>query len=178
MKISQSIIHGAIIAGLIMPLFAVAADDENVNLETIEYTNSEDEFTPCGVTPEIDFVENPKEIKRGEVSYVSGGICEGGVEQMKSLAKKFPLEIVLVEKTEEKEKEGYIADVKIKITDAKDNLILDVSTEGPYLLANMPSGKYTITAEYDDVVKTKLVNVNKNKHKRVVFLWTTEPLEK
>lgn len=175
MKINQSIVSALIVAGLTVPLLAIAADDESVNMDMIEYSNSEDVFTPCGVAQsdeEISFLPPPKEIKIGEVSYISGGVCVGGVEQMKSMAKNFPLEIVLVEKAEDKEKEGYIADVQVKINDAKDNLILDVSTEGPYLLVKLPDGLYLISAEYNDVIKTNQVKINSNKHERVVFLWS------
>lgn len=178
MKINQSIIGTAIIASLTIPLLAIAAEEEKVNLETIEYAYPEEAFTPCGVAQsdeEIDFTSKTKEIKIGKVSYVTGGICSDEVEQMKTLAKNYPLEVVLVEKTEEKEKEGYIADVKVKIHDAKDNLMLEVTTEGPFLLVNLPDGSYKVTAEYNNVIKTNKVNVNKKKHERIVFLWSIKP---
>ncbi|PCI52840.1 MAG: hypothetical protein COB34_08820 [Methylophilaceae bacterium] len=88
---------------------------------------------------------------------------------MKSLAKNFPLEIVLVEKMDGKE--VYLADVNINIFDAKEKLVLNVSTEGPFLLAKLPNGVYQITAEFNAVMKTKRVMINKNKHTRIVFLW-------
>lgn len=156
-----------IFVGLVMST-SFAAD--NVQPTTIEEATDVSSEEECG----IDLISPPKPITRGEVSYVSGGICIGGVNQMKSMAKDFPLEVVLVEKSDEYEKENYIADVKVKINDASDNLILDVVTEGPFLLVNLPSGNYQISAEYHDVVKSRRVKINKNKHERIVFLWPAQ----
>lgn len=106
-----------------------------------------------------------------EVSYISGGICLTGVQTMKDLAKDYALELVLVEKTDAYEKENYIADVMVTIKDVKEKIVLSASTEGPFLLVNLPDGQYQVTAEYNGVIKTKKVKVNNSKHKRVVFLW-------
>lgn len=105
----------------------------------------------------------------GDVTYVSGGIGKGEVAEMKRLAKNYPLEIVCVQK--EDGVEGYIADVKLQISDTKGNLVLDVATDGPFLLADLPKGKYTITAEYNNTIKTNHVTIGGKKHQRLVFAW-------
>lgn len=179
MKLYPYTKHLLLVATLALVPTAFAIDDD-VPLDTIEYAHPADEFTPCGVSSpdgEPEFSITPKEIKLGDVTYVSGGICIGGVQQMKALAKRYPLEIVLVEKTNEKEKEGYIADVKVMITDMKDKLILDVTTEGPYLLVKLPDGKYKVSAEYNQEVKKHIVKVSQNRHERAVFLWKTQSPE-
>ncbi|MGJ8620853.1 MAG: hypothetical protein ACSHWN_11025 [Methylophilaceae bacterium] len=110
-----------------------------------------------------------------KISYVSGGVCLDEVELMKSIANKFPLEIVLVEKSDKNEKENYIADVKVVITDVKkENKFLDVYTEGPYLLVNLPDNRYLITAQYNGINKEYKVNIDNKKHKRIVFLWSAQ----
>lgn len=147
---------------------AILAEDKTDLLsDNTNNINSEEE---CG----IDLLPPPIPTMKGEVAYVSGGICTGGVDQMKSMAKQFQLEIVLVEKSEAYEKENYIADVKVQIKDAKEKLILDVVTDGPFLLVNLPNGRYEIMAEYNEVVKTRKVKIDKNKHEKVVFLWPAE----
>jgi hypothetical protein len=169
MKTNALLTKSFIIASLMISTFALADETQLVVPDNTENVNSSEEA--CG----IDLLPPPKKTSMGEVSYVSGGICTGGVEQMKSMAKDFPLEVVLVEKAEENEKENYIADVKVKINDAKDNLILDVVTEGPFLLVDLPDGSYQITAEFHHVIKTRKVKINKNKHERVVLLWPAQP---
>ncbi len=109
------------------------------------------------------------------ISYVSGGVCIDEVELMKSIANNFPLEIVLVEKVDQNEKENYIADVKVVITDIKkEKKFLDVYTEGPYLLVNLPDNRYLITAAYNGISKEYKVNIDNKKHKRIVFLWSAQ----
>ena len=109
------------------------------------------------------------------INYVTGGVCIDEVKLMKSIANDFPLEIVLVEKSDENEKENYIADVRVVITDTnKEKKFLDVYTEGPFLLVNLPDNKYLITADRNGVSKEYKVNIDNKKHKRVVFLWPAD----
>lgn len=126
--------------------------------------------TECGV--------DPTPLQQSEtsnaVSYISGGICLTGVQTMKDLAKDYVLELVLVEKTAEHVKENYIADVMVTIKDVKENIVLSASTEGPFLLVNLPDGRYNISADYNGIVKTRDVTVSSKKHSRVVILWPKE----
>jgi hypothetical protein len=109
------------------------------------------------------------------ISYVSGGVCIDEVELMKSIANNFPLEIVLVEKSDDYDKENYIADVRVVITDTKkEKKFLDVYTDGPFLLVNLPDNRYLITAAHNGVSKEYKVNIDNKKHKRIVFLWPTQ----
>ncbi|PKO51057.1 MAG: hypothetical protein CVU26_09040 [Betaproteobacteria bacterium HGW-Betaproteobacteria-2] len=106
-----------------------------------------------------------------EVVFVSGGIgyCES--QAMQNASKEYPLELVFVQKTISHE--SYLAEIPVKITDAKGNLVLDTVTKGPYLLAKMPAGRYAITANLYDEVKTHHVSIAK-KHQRLVFVWVAD----
>lgn len=105
----------------------------------------------------------------GSVSYYSGGVGQDEASEMKQLAKNYPLEIVFVQK--DTPKESYIAAVKLQISDAKKNIVLDITTDGPIFLADLPAGKYLITAEFEQMVKINNVKINAKKHQRIVFLW-------
>lgn len=104
----------------------------------------------------------------GDVTYISGGIGQGEAAKIKQLAKSYPLEIVCVQKVSGTE--SYIANVKVEIVDAKGNIMLDVVTEGPYLLVNLPRGSYIVSADYNGVVKHSRVSIS-GKHKRLVHAW-------
>lgn len=167
-----TIISTIIMASLLSPISIFAADAEFKQNTDIEYPNTDGQLSPCGLEQsleEINQLPTPEATKVGEVSYISGGSCSDSVIQMKGLAKSFPLEVVLVEK--EGSKEVYIADVKIKINDAKNNNILEVVTDGAFLLVNLPDGQYEIISEYNLVSQSKRVNINHKKHERIVFLW-------
>ena len=105
----------------------------------------------------------------GEVSYLTGGIGSSEAESMREAAKDYALEIVFVQKL--KQLEEFISDVKVQIQDTQKNTVLDVTTEGPFLLVNLPNGKYVITAEFNSDTKQQKVNVGAKKHQKVVFWW-------
>jgi len=67
--------------------------------------------------------------------------------------------------------EEYLSEVKLQIQDSSKNSVLDIDTQGPYFLANLPQGKYLVSAEYNGEVKTQLVTISKNKHAKLVFWW-------
>jgi hypothetical protein len=122
-----------------------------------------------------DMMKTPEMM--GEVSYVSGGIGESELEMMQGRAKDYLLEFVFVQKL--KQKEEYLADVKVKIQDVHHNVVLETVTEGPYLFLNLPEGRYSVSAEYRGDVKLRNVYINTKKHQKVVFWWPivgqTEP---
>ena len=110
-----------------------------------------------------------RDMHAGEVSYLTGGIGISEAESMREAAKDYALEIVFVQKL--KEQEEFISDVKVQIQDAQKSTVLDVITEGPFLLVNLPNGKYVITAEFNSDTKLQKVNVGAKKHQKVVFWW-------
>lgn len=109
-----------------------------------------------------------------EVCYISGGISSDEIAQFKSRAKEYLLEIVFVQKADPQDSdrpEEYLAEVQLQIKDSKGNVVVDALTEGPFFLADLPLGKYQITADHDGVIKTNVVKISAKKHQRVVFLW-------
>ncbi len=168
----------ALVTCLVLSTPALAAEHAQAD-DSIDYPYKDVELTPCGVKKteaEINLLPAPQAIKVGDITYVSGGVCLDDAQYMKNVAKDYPLEVVLVEKTIENEKESYIADVHVKIINAEEKVLLDIRTEGPFLLANLPDGDYQISANYDNNTQIKEVKVNHKKHARVVFLWAKEPL--
>ena len=110
-----------------------------------------------------------RDMHAGDVSYLTGGIGSSEAESMREVAKDYTLEIVFVQKL--KQLEEFISDVKVQIQDTQKNTVLDVITEGPFLLVNLPNGKYVITAEFNSDTKQQKVNVGAKKHQKVVFWW-------
>ncbi len=109
-----------------------------------------------------------------EVCYISGGISSDEIEQFKSHAKEYLLEIVFVQKADPQDSdrpEEYLAEVQLQIKDSKGNVVVDTMTEGPFFLADLPLGKYQITADHDGVIKKNVVKISAKKHQRIVFLW-------
>jgi len=121
----------------------------------------------------------PTVVEAEGIRYITGGIGESESNMMKALAKDYPLEIILIQrstelKTQEDEdigQEAYLADIKIQIQDHHLNNVLDIATDGTYLLADLASGKYRITADHNGSVKQQWVTVDSHNHQKVVFWW-------
>jgi len=109
--------------------------------------------------------------KQGEVSYLSGGIGLSESDAIRHVAKAYPLELEFVLKA--KPKAEYLADVKVQIKNAHDKTVLKTTAGGPFLLAKLPAGKYTVSANRDGKVVHRLVRIAANGHQRVVFEWVS-----
>ncbi len=141
----------------------------SVSIATYAYTVVPEEMVPEDATePDMSAVTP---VTVGDVTYLSGGIGKSESVAMRGNAKNYALEIVFVEKSGALEE--YLSEVKLQIQDNGKNTVLDIDTEGPYFLANLPQGKYQVSAEYNGVVKTQLVTVSKKKHAKLVFWWRT-----
>lgn len=128
-------------------------------------------------TSAYDFM--PSDVEAQGITYITGGIGESESNLMKALAPCYQLEIVLIQRStaiknpddEDVGKEEYLADIKIKIEDHHLNNVLEAVSEGPYFLADLPAGKYQITADYNGSVKQQWVTIDGTHHQRVVFWW-------
>jgi len=139
----------------------------SVSIATYAYTVVPEEMVPEDATePDMSAVTP---VTVGDVTYLSGGIGKSESVAMRGNAKNYALEIVFVEKSGALEE--YLSEVKLQIQDATKNTVLDINTEGPYFLANLPQGKYQVSAEYKGEVKTQLVTISKKKHAKLVFWW-------
>ena len=50
-------------------------------------------------------------------------------------------------------------------------MVLNVTADGPFLLAKMPTGKYTVSAEREGKVEHRGIEIAAKEHRRVVFEW-------
>jgi len=111
----------------------------------------------------------PAAQKAGEVTYIMGGVGQTEVDAIKHAAKYCPLELEFLLKA--KPKAEYLSNVQVRIKDAHDKMVLNVNADGPYLLAKMPAGKYTISAERNGKVEHRQIEISATDHRRVVFEW-------
>jgi hypothetical protein len=111
----------------------------------------------------------PATHRQGEVSYLSGGIGLNESDAIKHVAKAYPLELEFVLRAMPKAE--YVANVKVRIKDARDKTVLKATAGGPFLLAKLPAGKYTVSANRDGKVMHRQLEIAANGHQRVVFEW-------
>ncbi len=124
-------------------------------------------FSSCAAASTTDIL--PETQMQNNVTYITGGIGQDESSAMRSASRDYALEIVCVQKAIPRDE--FLAAVKVRIVDAHGKVALDVVTDGPYLLANLPQGAYTITADSRGDIKTRKVRVGTGKHRKIVFVW-------
>lgn len=104
----------------------------------------------------------------GSVSFVSGGVGDEDAQRMKQLRSEYPLELLFVTRGNPNQ---YLSAVKVQIVDKGGKAVLDTTSDGPFLLAKVPPGRYSISADNEGSVKRQTVQVGGGKTQRVMFVW-------
>lgn len=103
----------------------------------------------------------------GGVSYITGGIGLDESVAMKAAEKDFTLSLLFAQT-----KRGeFVSDVKVSIKDKTGKTVLEAMSDGPVLLARLPAGAYTVSADYDGKVLVRKVQVDAKGVTRSGFVW-------
>ncbi len=111
----------------------------------------------------------PREQVQGSVSYLSGGIGLDESNAIKQAAAQYPLELEFVRKATPKAE--YLSNIKVTIKDHAGKTVLETTSNGPFLLAKLPVGQFSVTAERGGEAKQRVVNIKAQGHERVMFEW-------
>lgn len=90
----------------------------------------------------------------GPLQYACGGIGAGERMEMKALAREANLELLFVTQ----KRGGYLADVALTISDAKDAELLRTRADGPICVLMLPAGRYRVSATYAGATRTAQVD--------------------
>ena len=103
------------------------------------------------------------------VPYVSGGVGAASQESLKAREKEFNLKLVftLVEG-------NYLSDVSVAVKDGAGKSVLEATADGPFFMARLPAGAYTVTAIYDGVERTRKVKVG-DRLRTEYLRWPSKP---
>jgi hypothetical protein len=99
------------------------------------------------------------------VPFVTGGVGTEEVATLTDEKKRYALAIL----TAAKGSGAFLADVRIRITDGQSHLILDTVMDGPWLLVDLPAGRYQIEAFQNARVQMKFVRFSTGDHRQAVF---------
>ncbi len=99
------------------------------------------------------------------IRHISGGVGIEEREAMKLLAADYNLQLVF-----SKTSGSYVAGVRVTIENSEGKEILDALSDGPWFFADLPAGKYRVTAVYRDVARQKEAMIQ-SKPVKVHFFW-------
>ncbi len=109
---------------------------------------------------------------QGQTQFVSGGIGKDESEAMLQARSSWPLTLQLTQSTQAAGSTAeYISDVQIIIKDVLGNIVLDTTADGPYLLVNLPAGKYSLDATYNSITLHRNISLQKGSGKKVTLVW-------
>lgn len=99
------------------------------------------------------------------IRYVTGGI--GKSEALKMIAKDYDLMLTFATRDGE-----YLADVDVHIEDMNGNTLVDTVSDGPLFLADLPAGRYKVTAAEEGISQIRVVNIGGRRPAEAVFHWS------
>lgn len=111
----------------------------------------------------------PPEQKAGAITYMTGGVGTDQANAMKAAEHHYGLTLEFAQQA--KPRNEYLAGINVKVSNASGKMLLDTQSDGPFLMAKLPAGKYTVAATYDGHLMTRTANVSSKHHARLVFVW-------
>nr|WP_057926933.1 hypothetical protein [Burkholderia ambifaria] len=108
---------------------------------------------------------SPEPIVRNGVTYITGGIGQDEVTAFRDVAPRYNLRITFASKSGH-----YLSDVDVTLSSGK-STILDVHTNGPFLFARVPPGRYSVSAHDRAVQEVRRVVVPARGGVDVRFSW-------
>jgi hypothetical protein len=100
------------------------------------------------------------------ITVISGGVGQDERDYMQDMADQFSTKIILSLKSG-----NYLARVPVTIKDSGGEKVLEMETNGPWLYAELPQGRYTVTASYEGEAMEKQVNVPQSGQATVYLQW-------
>lgn len=105
----------------------------------------------------------------GGVSYASGGVGIDSIERLTALSGNFNLKLIFAMKSGD-----YVSNVKVAISDARGNTLLDTVSDGPWLLAKLAAGSYQVTATYAGKTEKRSIALGTGTLRTVDFRWASD----
>lgn len=104
---------------------------------------------------------------QGEVSFVSGGIGADERDALQLMRADYNLHLLF----SMRDTGEYLSDIKVVVTDATGNDLLETVAEGPMLFARLKPGRYSISADRNGHLINKTVNIGDKRDASLSFTW-------
>jgi hypothetical protein len=125
-------------------------------------------FSTSGVAQE-EMVSLPPVQSQGQAEFLTGGVGKDESDAISRAAGAWPLVLELSQSLPPRAE--YISDVQITIKDKSGNTVLDMTSEGPYVLVKLPAGKYSLDATYESKTLHRDISLEKGRSKRLSLMW-------
>lgn len=103
------------------------------------------------------------------VSFVSGGFGEDERDQLRAMQGQFNLKLVFA-----LDAGNYLAGINARIEDQQGSTLVETTSDGPILMANLPAGTYTVVVDHKGNEKQRTVEVGSQGMTDVNFTWRAD----
>jgi hypothetical protein len=111
----------------------------------------------------------PEPQMAGAVQYVTGGVGQRESRAFLEHRREYPLAVEVYAR--EAGREIYTAGASIEVKTPSGDTVLHAEADGPFLLADVPPGRYTVEATLDGKSQRKSVTVEEDRTRRTVFVF-------
>lgn len=104
------------------------------------------------------------------VKYMTGGIDVDQSTLMLGASKEWPITLVFAELADKHAE--YLSDVKLTLTNQKKEIVLDINSDGPIALIDVPAGNYTVEATFNGTKLTRKLTLKNKPLPKINLLWS------
>lgn len=119
--------------------------------------------------PVIQPGHTSSKISGASVPFLSGGVGEESLAAITAREKDFDLKLFLVGQSG-----SYLSDIRVTITDQAGKGVLLTTSEGPILLANLPTGTYSVKVQKNGQTLEQKISVTRGKLQITYFRFAGE----
>jgi len=105
-------------------------------------------------------------VKVNLLEYIAGGVGQGEREAIRKVQDNYDLKLVFAN-----DDGNYLANVVVLITDSEGRELVHTVANGPWFLAELPQGEYTVSAVFEQEKQTATVSVDRDSLNVARFIW-------
>ncbi len=102
--------------------------------------------------------------------FVSGGVSTDEIAELNAKRPFFTLSVL----TAARGSGAHLASVRVRIVNAKGDVVLETEMDGPYLFADLTSGNYQIEARHGDEVQKRAASVREGARRDIVLYFKSD----
>jgi len=103
-------------------------------------------------------------------AFLDGGIGQTETESMEADRSKYSLWIMTAGRTSG----AFLADVEVSIVDSKGEAVFQRRLEGPWLMIDLPLGRYEVRSRYGQETQTRVTTIHPGDHHQIVFYFNVQ----
>lgn len=122
-----------------------------------------------GAAAESVLKDLPEARVAGGIPYLTGGIGSAETAAMRAVFKRYTLALTFARR--EAGHNVFLTDLPVAITDASGVAVFEATTDGPFLLIDLPAGTYQVSAISRGETRQAQVRVVAGSHLERAFIW-------